>query len=69
MEEPYNMKIVATLSESVQVGENDFRQVRTSRVFSCNRSINEIISWARSQGIGCATINDVELSEYTGESL
>lgn len=64
----YNMKVVATLSAPVQIGVDEWKQVRTSRVFSADRSIANMLTWAESEGIKSPTINDLTLSDYTGES-
>ena len=62
-------KVVATVTGCVQVGENTFQQHSYSRVFSDTRSLGEIISWATSMNGKPASINDIQLSDYTGESL
>jgi predicted XRE-type DNA-binding protein len=62
-------KIVVTLSHAVQIGENEFKQHRISRVFAVSRSIGDMLSWAEAEGIKNPQISDLMLSEYTGESF
>ena len=64
------MSIIATVSGSVQVGENSFRDRHTSREFSENRSISDILNWAKATlGVDNISICDVQLSEHTGSSI
>ena len=63
-----NKKIVVTLSQPVQIGVDEWKQVRTSRVFSVSRPIADMLRWAKSEGVVNPTISDLALSEYTGES-
>jgi len=64
------MAIVVTVSDCVQVGIDEFRDKRVSRVFEENRSIADILSWARATlGREAVGICDVVFSEYTGTSL
>lgn len=62
-------EIMVTLSQAVQCGENEFKQVRVSRGFAISRPIEDMLSWATAQGIKNATINDLIFSEYTGSSI
>jgi hypothetical protein len=62
-------KVVATISDAVQVGEDAWKQVYTSRVFATSRPIDDILSWAKAQGFKSPTISDIQFSEYTGESI
>ena len=61
-------KIVATVTGCKQVGPDDFVSIRDSRVFSTDRPIKDLILFAENMGLENATINDVSLSVYTGES-
>lgn len=60
--------IVVTLSQAVQIGHDEWKQHRVSRVFSTRRSIHDLLSWAENEGITNPQISDLHLSEYTGES-
>ena len=63
------MKIVATLNEAVQIGPDTFRMEATSRVFDECRTIRDIIEWAKACGLKDVRISQIQLSDYTGESL
>ena len=64
------MKIVATVSNCVQVGMDNFRDVNTSRVFDENRTIKDILQWASTEtGKPVTCIGMIQFSDYTGESL
>jgi hypothetical protein len=60
--------IVATIQICIQIGENDFKQHRESRVFSTHRTIKDLLNWAESSGIKNPQMSDLQISEYTGES-
>ena len=62
-------KIVATLSAPIQIGVDEWKQHYTSRVFAVSRPIKDMLSWAESEGFKNPTISDLQLSEYTGESI
>lgn len=62
-------KIVVTISNCVQIGEDHFKQVFTSRVFSTSRPVNDLLAWAKSTGFKNPTVSDLQFSEYTGESI
>jgi len=61
-------KIVVTLSAAVQIGEEAWKQVYTSRVFPVRRPIKDMLTWAEAEGIKNPKISDLQLSEYAGES-
>lgn len=64
------MRIVATISNCVQVGMDSFRDVHESRVFDESRTIREILSWAENMtGKPVTSINMIQFSTYTGESI
>lgn len=63
-----NRKIVVTLSQSVRIGQDEWKQHRISRVFSTHRSISDILTFAENAGVKNPQISDLTLSEYTGES-
>ena len=61
-------KIVATISQAVQIGVDEWKQYYMSRVFSVTRPIKDMLTWAESEGFKNPQICDLTLSEYTGES-
>ena len=61
-------KIVVTLSRPVQIGQDEWKQYYTSRVFSVQRQIIDLLQWAENEGFKNPTIGDLILSDYTGES-
>lgn len=62
-------KIVVTISAAVQIGVDEWKQVYTSRVFSADRSIKDMLLWAETEGFKEPKIYDLQLSEYSGESI
>ena len=63
-------KIVATITGYRQVSADDFVTPHSSRVFSINRPISDLINFAREEGQNpVPDISDIVLSVYTGESL
>ena len=56
------MRIIATVSGYKQVGENTFRDIHTSKIFSMSASIQEMLDWAKSTGIKNPEIHDLLLS-------
>ena len=62
-------KIVVTISDAVQIGENAWKQVYTSRIFSISRPVKDMLTWAENEGFKNPKISDLQLSEYTGESI
>ena len=64
------MKIVATVSNCVQVGMDNFRDINTSRVFDENRTVRDILQWASTEtGKPVTSIGMIQFSDYTGESI
>ena len=62
-------KIVVTLSQAVQIGIDEWKQHKVSRVFSVNRSFRDLLEWAEAEGIKNPQASDLQISEYTGESV
>jgi len=63
------MAIVVTVTGCKQVGENSWRDVHTSGVFETNRTIEDMLSWAKATtGNEQISICDLQFSEYTGIS-
>ena len=56
-------KFAATYSEAVQIGEYDYKQVRTTKVFSYNDSFLRVVEWLESIGVKEPNINSVDISE------
>lgn len=64
------MAIIATVSGCIQVGQDTYRDRHISRKFEENRSISDILSWAKNElGKDHVSICDIKLSEYTGSSI
>lgn len=60
------MAIIATVTVCEQVGENTFFDKHVSRQYEENRSISDILSWARATtGKEFVSICEVRLSEFT----
>ena len=62
-------KIVVTISAPVQIGMDEWKQVRTSRIFSITRPVKDMLSWAEAEGFQNPKISDLLFSEYTGDSI
>lgn len=43
------MKIVATVSNYIQVSQDQFRDINESQIFDGNSTLNEIVGWAKSK--------------------
>lgn len=56
-------KFVATYSQAVQIGEYEFGQVRTSKVFNYTDSLSEVMDWLEYIGVKEPTLNSVDISE------
>lgn len=56
-------KFAATYSEAVQIGEYEFKQIRTTKIFSYRDSVLKVIEWLESIGVKNPDINSVEISE------
>ena len=64
------MSIIATVTKTVQIGSNSFRDINTSREFEENRSISDILSWARTTlNQDYVSICEIQFSDMTGKSL
>lgn len=64
------MAIIVTVTDCVQVGLNEFRDKSVSRAFEENRTISDILSWARvTLGRDNVEFTDLKFSEFTGTSL
>ena len=55
-------EFVATYGESVQVGSDDYRYVRTSKVFNESDSLGEIMGWLKSLGVREPSVTMVDFS-------
>jgi hypothetical protein len=64
------MKIVATVKFIWENSPNPDHWVMKfeSRVFDCGRSLNDVLSWARTYDKSF-TFSDIVISEYTGVSI
>lgn len=62
-------KIAVTVIGCKQVSIYDYITVRDTRLFSVNRPIKDMLSWAGSLGIKKPTVNDLQMSEYHGDSI
>lgn len=64
------MKIVCTVSDCIQVAQNEHRDISTSRVFDESRTIADILTWASAElGKKVICIGMIKFSDYTGESI
>jgi hypothetical protein len=64
------MNIIATVKLATEIAPYKYSTKRVSRVFSCDRSINDVLSWAKSTlNQENVSIGDIEFSEYTGASM
>ena len=61
-------RIVVTLSQAVQIGMDEWKQHKVSRVFSVDRPFRDLLAWAKAEGIENPQVSDLQISEYTGES-
>lgn len=55
--------IIATICVCAQVGIDEFRDYRTSKVFYIKTSIGDILEWAKKSGLKEPHINDIVFSE------
>lgn len=55
-------KFAATYSVAVQIGEYEYKQIRTTKVFSYEDSILKVVEWLESIGVKNPDINSVEIS-------
>lgn len=58
----FDKKFAATYSEAVQIGEHEFKQVKTTKMFSYGDSFLKVIEWLESIGVKEPDINSVEIS-------
>lgn len=56
------MKIAATISNYYQVSQEDYRDIRITKVFSESATIHEIIEWAKTIDQS-TTFHSISLSE------
>lgn len=63
------MKIVATVQDMIQTTDDSFSNHRISRIFCTTRPLRDIIKWASTTLGKDVGINDIQFSEYTGESI
>lgn len=63
------MKFTVTLNQATQIGPSEWTVYRTSRVFDSSLPLDRILTWAKAEGIRNATVNDLQFSDFTGESL
>lgn len=59
------MKFAATYSECVQIGEYEYHQVRTTKVFDYSQSINDVMDWLVSLGVKSPQITSVTISDVS----
>lgn len=59
----FNKRFAATYSDVVQIGENEYKQVRTTKVFSYRDSFLKVIEWLKSIGVKDPNVNSVDISE------
>lgn len=64
------MSIIATVTICRQVSVDSYRDHHISREFEEDRSIDDVISWAKTMvGREYISICDIQFSEMTGKSL
>jgi hypothetical protein len=56
-------KIVVTVSQPVQIGMDEWKQKRTSKTFSIDDSIADMLIWAQNLGFKNPEISDLQFSE------
>lgn len=56
-------RFAATYSEAVQIGESEWQQVRTTKVFCYSDSLELVMSWLASLGVKNPSLSSVTLSE------
>lgn len=56
-------QFAATYSEAVQIGECEWAQVRTTKVFSYSDSIHSVMIWLESLGVKSPSIASVVISD------
>ena len=58
-------KFAATYSECVQIGEYEYKQLRTTKVFSYGDSFLNVIDWLKSIGVKNPSVSSVDISEVS----
>lgn len=56
-------KFAATYSECVQIGTDEFKQVKKTKVFLYGESFVNVMEWLESIGVKNPTLNSVDISE------
>lgn len=59
------MKFAATYIKCVQIGEYEYHQVRTTRVFDYSHSISDVMDWLVSIGVKNPHITSVIISDVS----
>lgn len=55
-------KFAATYSEAVQIGEHEYKQIKTTKIFYYSDSFLRVIEWLESIGAKNPDINSVDIS-------
>ncbi len=61
-------KFAATYTETVQVSYDDFKLVRTTKIFDNSQSMQDVLIWVESLGHRNPDITDVIFSAVDGET-
>lgn len=56
-------QFAATYSEAVQIGQDEWAQVRTTKVFYYSDSFELVMDWLREMGVKNPTISSVVISD------
>lgn len=56
------MNIIARIEKCVQIGSDDYRVYPITKIFDSTITIDEIISWAKTNGPNYF-LNDIELTQ------
>lgn len=66
-----NEKYVATVNHTVQIGPNKYRRQYHSRIFAISLPMSIVLAWAAAvlDRKDAVSINEIQFSEYTGESM
>lgn len=60
-------KVCATICRAVQVGVNEWDDVRNSKIFNIESSIKDVLDWATSTLREPVTINSIKFSTIDDE--
>lgn len=60
-------RFVATFARAVQIGPDDWKMDRSSRIFSINCTMRDVLKWLKTLGVTNPNCNDVTFSVYGGE--